>query len=49
LINSDFFPEELLKNFLLNFQRKFVEKVENPLIFSDYLIVRITSQFSESF
>ena len=38
LINNENFPEDLLKNFLINLNKVFLNNVSNPLIFSDYLI-----------
>jgi hypothetical protein len=38
LINNENFPEDLLKNFLINLNKVIIHNVNNPLIFSDYLI-----------
>ena len=38
LINNENFPEDLLKNFLINLNKVILHNVNNPLIFSDYLI-----------
>ena len=44
LINNSFFPEDLLKNFMLNLNQHILLNVDNPLIFSDYLINKTTSK-----
>jgi U3 small nucleolar RNA-associated protein 19 len=38
LINNENFPDDLLKNFLINLNKVILHNVNNPLIFSDYLI-----------
>lgn len=38
LINSSNLPKEILKNLLLNLNKIIFDNLENPLIFSDYLI-----------
>ena len=38
LINNENFPDDLLKNFLINLNKVIIHNVNNPLIFSDYLI-----------
>lgn len=43
LINSSHFPDDLLKSFLLSLNKGVLENVANPLIFSDFIILKTSS------